>query len=101
MSVCYIEEGTRKIFLDEITYAQYMALSSSDQMRYSPAYKTTMNRVHPELMMYSLSNYTNLDYYGECGTQGSAALSSSSVVDAAFQAELRRRERAPLAASGR
>ena len=101
MSVCYIEEGTGKVFPDEITHAEYMALSSSDQARYSPAYKTTMNRVHPELMMYNLSNYTNLQYYGECGTQGSAALSSSSVVDAAFQAELRRRERAPLAASRR
>ena len=82
-------------------HAEYTALSESDQARYVEAYSSTETTANDELKMYTLSVYTNLDYYGVCrgGTQGSAARPPSSVVDAAFRTELRRRARAPLAGS--
>lgn len=102
MSSCFIERESGKIFEDLITYAEYWALPPSDRARYALAYPNTIK----EEASFSIKNYDGLDYYGEnCGsaTQGSAALPPSSVVDAAFRAEVRARARAraPLAASRR
>jgi len=99
MTECFIERGTHKKFAELITAAEYDALPDSDRARYTRAYP----ELKREDQLYSLKVYTNLDYYGQCGggTRGSAALPSSSVVDAAFRAEVRARARAPLAASRR
>jgi len=100
MSVCYVELSSGKLFKGLITYAEYQALPASDRSRYALAYPNMIK----EEATFSLKHYGGLDYYGEdCGarTQGSAALPPSSVVDAAFRAEVRARARAPLAASRR
>ena len=104
MTECFREIASGKIFEELITYAQYMALPDADKARYGRAYSNTENSMIPEMRSYSITNYEGLEYAGQncgAGTQGSAALPSSSVVDAAFQAEVRARARAPLAASRR
>ena len=91
MSECFREIASGKIFEDLIMYAELMKLPEADRARYGPAYGNTENSVNPELRSYSIVNYEGLEYAGQnCGggTQGSAALPSSSVVDAAFRAEV-------------
>ena len=94
MTECFREIASGKIFKDLITHAAYTALSQADRARYGTAYSNTENSMDEEKRLYTISNYEGLEYAGQnCrgGTQGSAARPSSSVVDAAFRAEVRAR----------